>query len=195
MRPRARAQAYASAYYGTCQSRVVKVRHRWRTSNSAVTDPIVWSCLLLFLCTLDETDERRTWSDKLKWRLAVVSEGSAETRRYILLVGGFWIFRRSAPLWRGPQRWVSKFGCRSAMLSQRSPGFFFDERARKRFVELPHVRERTSAGVKSLDQLASVHASRERSDFAKRGCFWRRFGSPLSSSWPVADLDRHGGYR
>ena len=24
----------------------------WRTSNSAVTDPIVWSCLLLFLCTL-----------------------------------------------------------------------------------------------------------------------------------------------
>ena len=139
--------------------------------------------------------ERRTWSDKLKWRLAVVSEGSAETRRFILLVGGFWIFRRSVPLWRGPQRCVSKFGCRSAMLSQRSPGFFFDERARKRFVELPHVRERASAGVKSLDQLAGVHVLRERSDIAKRGCFWRTFGSPLSSSWPVADLDRHGGYR
>ena len=72
--------------------------------------------------------ERRTGSDKLKWRLAVVSEGSAETRRYILLVGRFWIFRRSAPLWIGPQRCGSKFGCRSAMLSQRSPGFFFDER-------------------------------------------------------------------
>ena len=57
------------------------------------------------------------------------------------------------------------------MLSQRSPGFFFDERARKRFVELPHVRERASAGVKSLDQLAGVHVSRERSDIAKRGCF------------------------
>ena len=77
--------------------------------------------------------ERRTWSDKLKCWLAVVSKGSAETRRCILLVGGFWIFRRSAPLWIGPQRCVSKFGCRSAMLSQRSPGwpgFFFDERAR-----------------------------------------------------------------
>ena len=31
------------------------MRHRWRTSNSAVTDPIVWSCILLFLCTLDVT--------------------------------------------------------------------------------------------------------------------------------------------
>ena len=28
------------------------MRHRRRTPNSAVTDPIVWSCLLLFLCTL-----------------------------------------------------------------------------------------------------------------------------------------------
>ena len=60
--------------------------------------------------------ERRTGSDKLKWRLAVVSEGSAETRRYILLVGRFWIFRRSAPLWIGPQRCGSKCGCRSAIL-------------------------------------------------------------------------------
>ena len=32
------------------------MRHRWRTSNSAVADPIVWSCLLLFLCTLAFTD-------------------------------------------------------------------------------------------------------------------------------------------
>ena len=36
------------------EKRVV-VRHRWRTSNSAVADPIVWSCLLLFLCTLGRT--------------------------------------------------------------------------------------------------------------------------------------------
>ena len=35
-----------------CITTWVVVRHRWRTSNSAVTDPIVWSCILLFLCTL-----------------------------------------------------------------------------------------------------------------------------------------------
>ena len=45
-----------------------------------------------------------------------------------------------------------------------------------RFVELPHVRERASAGIKSLDQLASVHASRERSDMRREDAFDRGLG-------------------
>ena len=44
------------------------MRHRWRTSNSAVADPIVWSCLLLFLCTLGVIHNGSTVSSRLKER-------------------------------------------------------------------------------------------------------------------------------
>ena len=48
--------------------------HRWRTWNSVVTDPKVWSCLLLFSCALGimyidkgeraKTQRKRKWEEK-----------------------------------------------------------------------------------------------------------------------------------
>ena len=105
------------------------------------------------------------------------------------------IFRRSAPLWIGPlatMAWASFDVDRRCSVTWhlllRRGGTLALHWAPTR------VKERASAGVKSLEQLAiaSVHVSWGRSDIVKRECFWRRFGWTLSFSWPVSDLDRHG---